>query len=52
MLAPAFLVRLLLGEFGNVILKGQRVLPRRLLKSGFVFQFPEIQGALDDILRK
>jgi NAD dependent epimerase/dehydratase family enzyme len=36
----------------NVVLKGQRVLPRRLLQLGFVFQFPEIQGALADILRK
>lgn len=50
--APAFMVRLLLGEFGSVVLKGQRVLPRRLLQFGFVFQFPEIQGALADILRK
>ncbi|MCX6575897.1 MAG: TIGR01777 family oxidoreductase [Candidatus Aminicenantes bacterium] len=50
--APAFMVRLLLGEFGNVVLKGQRVLPRRLLQLGFVFQFPEIQGALKDILGK
>jgi len=50
--APAFMVRLLLGEFGNVVLKGRRVLPRRLLQLGFVFQFPEIQGALADILRK
>jgi len=50
--APAFMVKLLLGEFGNVVLKGQRVLPRRLLQLGFVFQFPEIQGALTDILRK
>jgi uncharacterized protein (TIGR01777 family) len=50
--APAFMVRLLLGEFGNVVLKGQRVLPRRLLQLGFDFQFPEIQGALADILRK
>jgi uncharacterized protein (TIGR01777 family) len=50
--APAFMVRLLLGEFGNVVLKGQRVLPRRLLQFGFVFQFPEIQGTLKDIFGK
>jgi uncharacterized protein (TIGR01777 family) len=50
--APAFMVRLLLGEFGNVVLKGQRVLPRRLLESGFIFQFPDIQSALTDILKK
>ena len=50
--APAFAVRLLLGEFGNVVLKGQRVLPRRLLQLGFVFQFPEIQGALRSIFSR
>ena len=28
------------GEFGNVVLKGQRVLPRRLLAEGFRFAYP------------
>ena len=50
--APAFAVRLLLGEFGNVVLKGQRVLPRRLLESEFVFQLPDIRSALTDILKR
>ncbi len=49
--APAFMVRLALGEFGSVILKGQRVIPRRLLDSGFIFRYPEIDQALLDILR-
>jgi len=44
--APAFAVRLALGEFGNVILKGQRVLPKRLLAEGFRFAYPRIEGAL------
>ena len=39
--APAFMIKLLFGEFGSVILKGQRVVPRRLLESGFSFQYPE-----------
>ncbi|MGB9698018.1 MAG: TIGR01777 family oxidoreductase, partial [Thermodesulfobacteriota bacterium] len=38
--APGFLVKLVLGEFGSVILKGQRVIPRRLLDNGFQFQYP------------
>jgi hypothetical protein len=49
--APAFMVRLVLGEFGSVILKGQRVLPRRLLDAGFVFRYPEIDKALASIVR-
>ncbi len=44
--APGFMIRLALGEFGSVILEGQRVMPRRLLDGGFVFRYPEIDEAL------
>jgi hypothetical protein len=50
--APGFMIKLVLGEFGSVILKGQRVVPRRLLDSGFVFQYPEIEKALETIVGK
>jgi uncharacterized protein len=48
--APAFMIRLVLGEFGSVILKGQRVVPRRLLEKGFAFKYPEIGRALENII--
>lgn len=48
--APGFMVKLFLGEFGSVIFKGQRVIPRRLLENGFVFQYPEIGKALQSIM--
>ena len=48
--APAFMIRLILGEFGSVILKGQRVVPRRLTESGFVFRHPEIYEAVASIV--
>jgi uncharacterized protein (TIGR01777 family) len=48
--APAFMIKLVLGEFGSVILEGQRVLPRRLLKKGFTFQYPDIDKALRSII--
>ena len=48
--APAFMIKLVLGEFGSVILEGQRVIPKRLLDSGFAFQYPEIDKALQDIV--
>jgi uncharacterized protein len=48
--APGFMVKLVLGEFGSVILEGQRVIPRRLLENGFVFQYPDIEKALHGIL--
>jgi len=48
--APGFMVKWVLGEFGSVILQGQRVIPRKLLDHGFVFQYPEIDNALQSIL--
>jgi len=48
--APGFMVKIVLGEFGSVILKGQRVIPKRLLDSGFAFQYPDINKALQGIL--
>ena len=48
--APGFMVKLVLGEFGSVILEGQRVIPKRLLDSGFVFEYPTIEKALQSIV--
>jgi hypothetical protein len=48
--APGFMVKLVLVEFGSVILEGQRVIPRRLLENGFVFQYPNIEKALQSIV--
>ena len=47
---PSFVVRAVLGEFGSVLLKGQKVLPKRLLAMDFAFQFPELRMALADLL--
>lgn len=50
--APGFMVKLVLGEFGSVILEGQRVIPKRLLESGFIFQYPDIDKALQHIVEE
>lgn len=43
---PSFAVRLALGEFGRVVLTGQRVIPEKLLRAGYGFKYPEIDEAL------
>lgn len=48
--APYFGLRLLFGEFAQVLFASQRVIPRVALDTGFVFQFPEIAAALREIL--
>ena len=48
--APGFAMKMILGEFADVLLKGQRVIPSRLLDMGFAFAFPDLNRALADIL--
>ncbi|MET9808212.1 TIGR01777 family oxidoreductase [Streptomyces halstedii] len=49
--APAPALRIALGEFAGDVLGSQRVLPGRLLDSGFTFAFPGIDAALRAALR-
>ena len=45
--APAFGIRLVLGEFADEgALASQRVIPQRLLDSGYEFQHPDLPSAL------
>ncbi|PYQ60183.1 MAG: TIGR01777 family protein [Acidobacteria bacterium] len=49
--APGFALRLLLGEMADVLLHGQRAVPRKLLDLGYAFRYPEALGALRGLLR-
>jgi uncharacterized protein (TIGR01777 family) len=48
--APAFMIRLAMGEFGDVFLGSQRTVPAKLLNHGFSFQYPDIRGAIEAIV--
>jgi uncharacterized protein (TIGR01777 family) len=48
--APYLGLRLVFGEFAQVLFASQRVLPKVALDSGFQFQFPLIAAALKEIL--
>ncbi len=48
---PAFVMQLIFGELGKLLLLGsQRVLPQRLQEAGFKFQFADAESALKDLL--
>ena len=50
--APAFAIRLVLGEMADaLVLSGQRVLPAKAQRSGFEFRYPDLESALQQIYR-
>ena len=48
--APAFMIRLAMGEFGDVFLGSQRTVPAKLLSYGFSYQYPDIKGAIEAVV--
>jgi NAD dependent epimerase/dehydratase family enzyme len=50
--APAFALRLMLGEMADaLLLSGQRAVPRRAERGGFTFAYPRLEDALQAIFR-
>jgi uncharacterized protein len=47
--APAFALRIIVGEMAESILTGQRVIPSRALALGYHFRYPDIDRALRGI---
>jgi hypothetical protein len=47
---PAFILRAGLGEMAQLLVDGQRVVPRRALASGFTFHHPDLREALTHLL--
>jgi uncharacterized protein (TIGR01777 family) len=47
---PVFALKLLFGEMSEILLASQRVLPAAAEAAGFKFRFPELGGALEDLL--
>jgi uncharacterized protein (TIGR01777 family) len=48
---PAFVLRTMVGDMGDMLLGSQRVVPRAALDAGFAFRFRELEPALRDVLK-
>ena len=48
--APGFVLKAILGERASLLLQGSRVSSEKALASGFEFEFPELEPALEDLL--
>jgi uncharacterized protein (TIGR01777 family) len=47
---PRIALRLALGEVSDILIASQRVFPRVAEQSGYVFDHPDLAGALDDVM--
>jgi uncharacterized protein (TIGR01777 family) len=47
--APAFALRLAMGEMADVVLQGARPSAKKITEAGFAFQYPKLEGALHDL---
>lgn len=47
---PSPVLRVVLGEFSHVLVRGQRAVPKRLTDAGFTFAFPNIDGAIKSVV--
>lgn len=50
--APALAIRLVLGEFADVVLFSQKMAPKKLMEAGFTWQYPDFEDAVAKILEK
>ncbi|WP_338030012.1 TIGR01777 family oxidoreductase [Fulvivirga sedimenti] len=49
---PPFAMRMLVGEMAEMLLGGSRVSSEKIRDAGFVFNFPHLEEALEDLLRQ
>lgn len=49
---PEFVLRLVLGEMADIVLKGGKLSTKKVTQTGFRFQFERIEDALDNLFRQ
>ena len=49
---PAFVMKIVAGEFAWNLLTGQKVFPDKLVRVGYNFKFPDLNSALSDLFSK
>jgi uncharacterized protein (TIGR01777 family) len=49
---PSFVFKVMFGELSDLLLKGQKVLPAKIMGHGFTYKYPNLESALRDLLRR
>ena len=48
---PAFVLKMILGEMASMILGGNRVSSEKIESEGFEFKYPDLENALENLLK-
>jgi NAD dependent epimerase/dehydratase family enzyme len=49
---PELVLKIIFGESADIILKGQKVIPEKILSASFQFKFTQLKEALENLLMK
>jgi NAD dependent epimerase/dehydratase family enzyme len=50
---PKFIAKIIFGEMANeLLLEGQKVVPQKILQSGYKFRYQNLKLAIENSLRK
>lgn len=52
MTMPGFMLKLVMGEFGEFMLYSQRAVPKRLLENGYEFKYENFKDAVQQAIRR
>ncbi len=47
--APAFILKIVLGEMADMLVNGTRISAQKIIESGFSFKYPKLKDALDEL---
>ena len=49
---PSFVLRVVLGEMTDIVVNGSNISPAKIMKTGFVFRFTQLEEALKDLFKR
>jgi uncharacterized protein (TIGR01777 family) len=49
---PSFVLHIALGELATLMTTGQKIVPAKALSAGYVFQYPKLKSALQNVMTK
>jgi uncharacterized protein (TIGR01777 family) len=49
---PSIILKVVIGEMSKIVLEGSRISSQKIVNAGYRFVYPDLEGALNDILMK